>query len=82
MFLFSAVNPLILVSLAWILNFYWRKKPCKYYFKKNEAIVLSMLSREIVVRMCVCVNVLFILKCWSNHVKTDNETHHYCIIML
>lgn len=80
------MNRLISVSLSQAMNFHWRKKPCTDCFKKSYAIVLSMLSCEIVVRMCaysMCLcECAFYIKCWINHVKTDNGACHDCIIML
>lgn len=47
---------------------------------------MSMLSCEIVVRMCAYSMYLcecaFYIKCWINNVKTDNGACHDCIIML
>lgn len=59
----------------------------RLFLKKNYGIVLSMLFFcEIVVRMCaysMCLcECAFYIKCWINHVKTDNEACHDCIIML
>lgn len=86
MFLFLAVNQLISVFPSEIMNFDRRKKACTDCFKLNYAFVLSMLLRETVVRvcaysMCLC-ECAFYIKCWINHVKTDNGACHDCIIML